>query len=368
MLKEHGFSAFGSGLDKAHAMGVAAWTILRPKLRRLMTSDGRFQLMIEKVDREDGTFQKFCHLLFTTLIPIFDRKKHITSPTWIECGSDINTFALRLDTYLRVLKLRRSTYGEDNNVYDRSGMFLNTVGKHVHQYRGYISILQEKIKSHEKRRDPLPDNLTILGLAENLTARHTSDCITWENNTAESSGRLTDSHPSAYCTSGYDTSCTVDLDNIPVIHHNDQLDYLDNDIFFASLQCCRCHSDTGDLIMQGHSNRTFAPQRPPNTTTSRRLSPRVTLRVPHPNIHSHRPPRPTVKCADCGKLGHEAAQCDFLAMMVTMERWKRQGRHQSGIDDALRRWNLRYEKYLDRRRKGPVEVKELFLRDNGLTD
>ena len=258
MLKEHGYSAFGSGLDKAHAMGVAAWTILKPRLRQLMTGNGRFQLMIEKVDREDGTFQKFCHLLFTTIVPIFDRKKHITYPTWIECGSDINIFVLRLDTYIRVLKLRCSTFDDNHDEYVQSGMFLNSVGEHVHQYRTYISILQEKITSHEEACTRLPDDLTILGLAENLTARHSSDCTTWETHNTAPMGRLTDSHPSAYRTSGYDTSGTVDLDDIPIIHHHDQLEYLEDGPFFAHLQCYRCESDTSDLIMQGHSNRTFA--------------------------------------------------------------------------------------------------------------
>ena len=55
-------------------------------------------------------------------------------------------------------------------------------------------------------------------------------------------------------------------------------------------------------------------------------------------------------------------------MMITLERWKCQGRHQPEIDAALRRWQARYDRYLDRRRKGPVEVKRLFLQDTGLTD
>ena len=56
-LKEHGYSAFGSGLDKAHTMGVSARTILKPQLSQLITSETRYKMIIETVDQKDGTFQ-----------------------------------------------------------------------------------------------------------------------------------------------------------------------------------------------------------------------------------------------------------------------------------------------------------------------
>ena len=130
-IAEHGFSVFGSGLDKAHTMGVATWTILKPRLCNLMTNDTRHQMIIQKVDRTNITFQQFYHLLFTKLVPVFDRTIHIIAPTWIECASDINTFTLRLDTYLRVIALRRPTYVDDYSKCEQSGMFLNTIRDHV---------------------------------------------------------------------------------------------------------------------------------------------------------------------------------------------------------------------------------------------
>ena len=51
-------------------------------------------------------------------------------------------------------------------------------------------------------------------------------------------------------------------------------------------------------------------------------------------------------------------------MAITMEKWRRSGRHQQDIEAALRRWEERFQRYLQRQRAGPAEVKRLYLERN----
>ena len=61
------------------------------------------------------------------------------------------------------------------------------------------------------------------------------------------------------------------------------------------------------------------------------------------------------QCKACGRYGHKAVHCDFLAMFVWMqEYWK--GRDPAVIKEVERRWTERNAKWLDNERRTPTRV------------
>ena len=81
--------------------------------------------------------------------------------------------------------------------------------------------------------------------------------------------------------------------------------------------------------------------------------------------------RRIVRCACCGRGGHSAAECDFLAMYILCERWRRsKGFSEDIVKKALQRWEDRYAAYLRRRSSTrPSDAYEKFVKKlgNGFT-
>jgi hypothetical protein len=67
----------------------------------------------------------------------------------------------------------------------------------------------------------------------------------------------------------------------------------------------------------------------PNTTYTRKPDPARRMR----------PDQPRVICDACGKKGHGANTCDFLAMSVFLQRFMKHGKaNKDTISDAEQRW------------------------------
>jgi hypothetical protein len=76
--------------------------------------------------------------------------------------------------------------------------------------------------------------------------------------------------------------------------------------------------------MQGYLVPTIAQARRPNGLPGRRMLNTTYTRKPDP-ARRMRPEQPRVICDACGKKGHSANTCDFLAMSVFLQRLLKHG-------------------------------------------
>ncbi len=93
-----------------------------------------------------------------------------------------------------------------------------------------------------------------------------------------------------------------------------------------------------DGHMQGYLVPTVAQACQPNGQPGCRMPNTTYTWKPDP-ARCMRPDQPRVICDPCGKKGHSANTCDFLAMSVLLQRFLRNGiANKDAIVDAERRW------------------------------
>jgi hypothetical protein len=79
-----------------------------------------------------------------------------------------------------------------------------------------------------------------------------------------------------------------------------------------------------DSHMQGYLVPTIAQACWPNGQPGRRMPNTTYLHKPDPTRCMH-PNQPCIICEACGKKGHSANTCDFLAMSVVLQRYLKNG-------------------------------------------
>ena len=367
-LVVHAYSAFGTGYAKAQRMSKEAWSIVVPRLLTTAPHDPVFQTVVKRVIREDKTLQQFCFLLFTTVVKVFDTAIHVDAPTWGGSEENVNKYALCLDVFQRIQALQSPTWADDRAMFDRSCMFLLQIRINAEKYRPIIELLMRDIETACKASRCMPSHLTVLGLGKSLAAYTSTDCSTHDHEPSHSShqtytGRATINQASA------NLAPISHPDTTPMAPDEDVNNFMENDVFFASLECHTCTALDGSPQMQGYQSsltRTAPRTRPPQPTWTGASTP---LRVPHPNIHSFRGLTPDVRYDSCGKLDHKAAQCDQLAITTTMMKWQQSGRRQPDIDATMKRWDDKYSQYVEQRRARPPQVRTNYLERNpGITD
>jgi hypothetical protein len=90
--------------------------------------------------------------------------------------------------------------------------------------------------------------------------------------------------------------------------------------------------------MQGYLVPTVAQARQPNVLPGRRMPNRTYTWKPNP-ARCMRPDQPKVICDACGKKGHGANTCDFLAMSIFLQQFMKHGMaNKESIAEAEQRW------------------------------
>jgi hypothetical protein len=96
----------------------------------------------------------------------------------------------------------------------------------------------------------------------------------------------------------------------------------------------------------------------PNTTYSRKPDPTQRMQLDQPRV----------TCEACGKMGHVANTCNFLAMSVFLQRYLKNGiAAKATIADAERHWIERWKAHGGSPTTTPSKVYTAFAEQSSLT-
>ena len=380
-LKEVGFAAPGIGYKLYVEMGRKGFDILAHHWRQ-HEPDQRIQSLLQSITATSGSLWTFLDRLFTQIIPLFDVAHLVPPPSWNQANQSFAVLAQHVQFYMHVMDIRgtgRATPALTANV------FLELIDR-TDRYYALVVLKKDEIKKFtpeqsklgkEDKRD-LPEDLRLDGLVSIFTH-------------------------------GFNASSPAHIPTRPVVNQVDgrQLEAADDVVeyeegendrdytnpgFFAGLMCVECDDNGATITSNGipciqgfaQTNQATTPHRNPRrlqtlpaasgqpyATRSQRPYPTPTSE--RPNATANRSPssgastRPILMCGACGKRGHTAATCDYLAMMWICREWEKAGNHTRDIRDAVRRWKIKYGEFGHNRIGSPRKVYQTFLEVNNLT-
>jgi hypothetical protein len=304
----------------------------------LSQADNRVQAIIAGVETKTRNGHKILWNLLYRFVPGFNPTNTINKPTWGREGGDVIRYAAAFDLYFRLSSKR------GNRQTDVKQLVLFLKGITAHNLSRIVEPLIIAVKSTQSKINDdggycdgyLPHYLWIDELAQEIAER-----------------------------------CKVelfdrDLGGRPRIHN-----------FMSDINATAPASDLEDDVtryaepidghMQGYLVPTVAQACQPNGQPGRRM-PNTTYTQKFNPARRMRLDQPCIICDACGKKGHSANTCDFLAMSIFLQQFLRNGiANKDTIADAECRWVECAKESIGPHGATPSKVYQAYAKHSGLT-
>jgi hypothetical protein len=261
----------------------------------LTGANSRVKAMLAAVEMttRDG-YEVVWNLLYR-FVPGFNPTKTVNKPSWDDHGADVIQYAAAFDLYFCL----SAKHGENHNQFTRLILFLE--GITARNLMKIVEPLLIAIQGMQRDLDDiggvqigcLPHHLHVSALAQRITEQ----CKVKPFN--RNLGRRPMINNLKY---GDDTSTPAD----------------------DSEEDSSQYAEPINSHMQGYLVSTIAQAWRPNGLPGRRMPNTTYSRRPDP-MRRMCPDQPHVTCEACGKKGHAANTCDFLAMSVFLQHYLKNG-------------------------------------------
>jgi len=324
----------GLGFERYDDMASALCTAMPICLDK---ADGRIRAMVSGVETKTRNGYEIVWNLLFRYVPGFDPTKTVNEPRWDTHEGDVIQYATAFDLYFRLNAKRGNTHSQIN----KSILFLN--GITARNLMKIVEPLIIAIESTQGDNDGSDGGLPIGYLPYHLRVEELAQKIA-DRCKVEPFDRDLGGRPRVHNFTFGDTPPppTSDLDD----------EHLAEPI---------------DGHMQGYHVPTVAQARKPNGLPGRRMPNTTYSRKPDPTRRM-RPDLPRVICDACGKKGHSANTCDFLAMSVFLQRYLKNGiATKDTIAAAESRWIDRWKDNGGTPTTTPSKVYTMYAANSGLT-
>jgi hypothetical protein len=261
----------------------------------LAQADNRVQAMIAGVKTKTQNGYKILWNLLYRFVPGFNPTNTINKPTWDGEGGDMIRYAVAFNLYFRLSSKR----GNRQTDIEQSILFLKGITA-----RNLSRIVEPLIIAVESTQNKINDN----GGYYNGYLSH----YLWIDKLPQKIAERCKVEP-------FDR----DLGGRPRIH-NFMSDINATAPASDSEDDATCYAEPIDGHMQGNLVPTVAQAFQPNGQPGRWMPNTMYTRKPDP-ARRMCPDQPRVIWDTCGKKGHSANTCDFLAMSVFLQRFLRNG-------------------------------------------
>ena len=257
-------------------------------------ADGRVRGMVSGVETEMRNGYKIVWNLLFRYVPGFDPTKTVDKPRWDLHEGNVIQYAAAFDLNF----LLSAKHGNTHSQFNKSILFLKGITA-----RNLMKIVEPLIITNEGMQ--VDDNTSDGGLPIGYLPYHLR--------IDELAQKIAD-------------RCKVEpfdriLGGRPRVHN---LMFGDNSPHPPSDLGDEHYAEPLDGHMQGYNVPTVAQARKPNGQPGHHMPNTTYSRKPDPTHRMH-PDLPRVLCDACGKKGHSANTCDFLAMSVFLQRYLKNG-------------------------------------------
>jgi hypothetical protein len=303
----------------------------------LAQADNRVQAMVAGVEtKTQNGYTSVWNLLYRFVLG-FNPTNTVDKPTWDGEGGNVIQYAAAFDLYFRLSSKR----GSRHNDLNRSILFLKGI-----MARNLLKIVEPLIiavKSTGKIDDDgdLPDGYLPQYLRVKELAQKIAECCKVKPFDQDLGSR-----PWVY-NLGHDKDASSPASD----SEDDGSQY----------------AEPTNGYMQGYVVPTIAQAHHPNGQPGRGMPNRTYSRKPDPSQRM-RPDQPWIICDACGKKGHSANTCDFLAMSIFLEKYLKNGiATKETMAEAERRWVDHWAHQDDPPGRTPSKVYQAFVEHSGLT-
>ena len=345
-----GLFVLGLGMQRYHECASALFELLP---RPLPSSNAEIQAKLSSVRVESKNGYNLLWRVLELTVPVFDPTVPLQQPTW---DQDTNILGLgrRYELYFR-LQAKKQVF---INTRDRTTMFLKAVASS--EYADIVTTLQSNVDSYRHLDDEyfLPQHFRVTNIAMLI------------HNNAKA--RVRDlGHRRINRVAGWDSMTDVLTD--------DELQFCHIQGYQPRVFRMEQGRDRGGRgpdrrgfnRRQGFDHRqdssTFTSDRSSNSSThsSERGSATPRGRFARPD-QRHRTFLPNKQCEACKRVGHEAVNCDMLALALFIEC------HKQSLSDAERndiesKWIARWKARLGHPARTPRQVMHSYCDEMNIT-
>ena len=330
--RHEGLCLPGLGLDRYVDMASALCTVMSVCLEN---GDSRVKAMVASVETKSRNGYEIIYRLFCRYVPGFDPARTVDRPSWDDYEGDVMKYADAYDLYFRL----SAKSGGYHTAFHRSVLFLKGITSPA--LMKVVEPLLIAVESHKPDENAfegewigmLPFHLQVDELAQKIVER--SKVEPFDRDLARRGHRI-NRFAADY---GTESSPLSDDDDTP---------------------------ESIEGHMQGYVVPTIAQARRPNGLPGRRMPNTSYTRKPDP-LRRLRPDGPRLTCQACGKAGHVANTCDFLAMSVFLQRYLKNGiGTKASIEDAEKRWLDRWKERGGNPVSTPSKVYQVYAEHSGL--
>jgi hypothetical protein len=332
--RHEGLCLPGLGFERYDDMASALCTAMPICLDK---ADGRVRSMVSGVETKTRNGYEIVWNLLFRYVPDFDPTKTVDKPRWDTHEGDVIQYTAAFDLYFRLSAKRRNTHSQ----FNKSILFLKGITA-----RNLMTIVEPliiAIESMQSNKDASEGRLPI-------------GYLPYHRRVDELAQKIAD-------------RCKVepfnrDLGGCPRVHN---LTFGDTSSHPTSDSDDEHFAEPIDGHMQGYNVPTVAQARKPNGQPGRCMPNTTYSRKPDPTRRM-RPDLPRVLCDACGKKGHSANTCDFLAMSVFLQRYLKNGiATKDTIAAAESRWIDRWKDNGGTPTTTPSKVYMMYAANSGLT-
>ena len=330
----------GLGTQRYHECASALFE-LRPRL--LPTSNAEVQAKLSSVRVESKNGYDLLWQVLKLTVPVFDPTVPLQQPTW-DRDTDVLELGRRFELYFRLLSKKHVFI----NTRDRTTMFLKAIA--ASEYADIVTTLQSNVDSYRHDDDEyfLPQHFRVAMLIRNNAKARVQYL----------------GHRRINRVAGWDSMVDV---------------LSDDELQFCHLQGYQPHvfrmEQGRDRGGHGPERREFdrrlgfdhRQDRPSlasdRTSTSSTLSSERSSAMPRGRFarpdQRRRSFLPNVQCEACKRIGHEAINCDMLAVALFIEH------HKQSLSDAKRdaiesKWLMRWKERLGQPARTPRQVMHTY--------
>jgi hypothetical protein len=271
--------------------------------------DNRIQAMVAGIETKmRNGYTIVCTLLYW-FVPGFNPTNTVDKPTWDGKGGNVIQYAAAFDLYFRLSSKQGSRHNDLNN----SILFLKGItARNLLKIVELLIIVVESTQGKIKDNSDLPDGYLLHYLrVEELAQKIAERCK------VEPFDQDLGSQPWVYNLGHRQDPSSPTLDSEDSVTQ---------------------YAEPINGHMQGYVVPTIAQARQPNGQPGRRMPNTTYLRKPDPSQHMC-PDQPRIICNVCGKKGHSANTCDFLAMSIFLQQYLKNGiTTKETIAEAERCW------------------------------
>ncbi len=290
--RHEGLCLPGLGFERYDNMASALCTAMPICLDK---ADGRVRAMVSGVETKTRNGYEIVWNLLFRYVPGFDPTKTVDKPHWNGHDGNVIQYAAAFDLYFWLSAKRGNTHSQFNKLI----LFLKGItARNLMKIVEPLMIAIKSMQDNNGSNGGLPIGYLPSHLCVNKLAQKIADCCKVEPFDCNLGGR---SRVNNFTFGGEPSHPTSDSDNKPT-HYAEPI----------------------EGHMQGYHVPTVAQARKPNGQSGRCMPNTTYSRKPDPTRCMH-PDQPRVLCDACGKKGHSANTCDFLAMSVFLQRYLKNG-------------------------------------------